>query len=89
MTYDQRNLAPTVHATHGAAAGWRGTGRLLPCTGWFGNSARVRAGLRPAGHSWQRGEPSNPDDRCMVCDKHRRDVMELKPISLQQALKGN
>lgn len=85
MSFDHHNLVRhTVKAR-----GWRGTGKLLYCTGWFGNSQRVRLGIKPTGHSWKVGDPSDPLDYCYVCRKRRRDLMEPKPITLEDALKGN
>lgn len=75
MTWDERNLANTVHAYR----------RTLPCA--VARPQKYPPHFDPRAttnyHEWRGG------DRCVWCHKTRAQVREPKPITLHQALKGN
>lgn len=63
-------------------AAWHPGGRVAPCQGWHFWRQMVANGRRAA-HTWERGDTSDPNDRCTGCDRLRREVTLPKGVRPQ------
>lgn len=85
-SYDRRNLANTVHATHARrttrCAVWRP--KKYPPYFVLAGEPHDREDAETNYHDWTAG-----NGHCKFCGLTRAQAIEPAPISLHQALKGN
>lgn len=73
-----------LHLVVDNTAAWHPGGRLAPCQGWHFWRQMVANGER-ATHSWDKGDTSDPNDRCFGCGKLRREVTLPKGVLARTA----